>query len=87
MITENEIEDFILKIAIVITAAAFLVLTMTGCAQFENRVACTVSGDKAYLVSEYMRLGISAEVATKDAQRICPGGDDAGTKASTNTSK
>lgn len=48
-----------------------LVVVLSGCANFETRVACTVSGDKAYSVSEYMQLGISTQVSNKDLPKLC----------------
>ena len=47
---------------------------MSGCAQFENRVVCTVNGDKGFVVSQYMRVGVASTLATADVEKICGGG-------------
>jgi hypothetical protein len=56
---------------IVLAIAALL----SGCASLDgnldNRVTCTAARDKAYLVSEWWRFGISARVADIDAREIC----------------
>jgi hypothetical protein len=50
---------------------------LTGCGTFngltfENRVACTVARDKAFLVSEWGgRIGITGEIAEADRAVIC----------------
>jgi hypothetical protein len=39
---------------------------------FENRVACTVAKDKAYVVSEYGGwVGISSKLADQDREYVC----------------
>ena len=56
-------------------ALILLALTLTGCATLEgkidNRVACTVGKDRAYVVSEYGPIGISSVISQKDAAVIC----------------
>lgn len=37
----------------------------------ENRVVCTVNGEKAYVVSEYGPVGISSVISPKDTPAIC----------------
>lgn len=44
---------------------------LAGCAHFDNRVACTVSNDKAFFVSEYLNVGIAATISEKDKNIIC----------------
>jgi hypothetical protein len=50
-------------------------LVVSGCAsldgKLENRVACTMAKDKAFVVSEYGPVGISAIISDKDRQVIC----------------
>jgi hypothetical protein len=48
-----------------------LAFALTGCAQFDNRLVCTVAGDRAYVVSEYMRVGVSARLADQDRAAVC----------------
>lgn len=50
-----------------------LLALLAGCSSFETRVACTVSGDKAYAVSEYAQLGVSTKVSDKDLPKLCGG--------------
>lgn len=56
----------------------WLVLLLAGCAtsieglgQFENRLACTLARDRAYVVSEYGPLGISSRIADIDREVVC----------------
>jgi hypothetical protein len=47
-------------------------LALGGCnATMSNRVACTVAKDKAFFVSEYGAVGISAVIDDKDKEAIC----------------
>lgn len=52
------------------------ILALTGCATkpafLDNRVVCTVSKDKAFVVSQWGLVGISAEIAKQDQEAICP---------------
>lgn len=53
-----------------------LVGLLGGCATtrpefLENRVVCTVSGKKAFVVSRWGPVGISSEIAEEDRQVIC----------------
>ena len=56
-------------------AILFLALTLAGCATLEgkldNRVVCTAAKDKAYVVSEWGPVGISAHVHDADRAVIC----------------
>ncbi len=52
-------------------AVLALLLAVSGCAQLQNRVACTLAQDEAYVVSKYMRLGVSSDLAPQDAQIVC----------------
>lgn len=39
---------------------------------FENRIACTLAGDKAVVVSEYGgRIGVSSTVSELDGKYLC----------------
>jgi hypothetical protein len=64
-----------MRAKIVVGVAAWVLLllafALTGCAQFDNRLVCTVAGDRAYVVSEYMRVGVSARLADKDRAAVC----------------
>lgn len=56
--------------------AILAVISMTGCASFrdaylENRVVCTVGQDKAFVVSQWGPVGITAEISAKDQGVIC----------------
>jgi hypothetical protein len=59
--------------------ALTLVGVLSGCATrpafLENRVVCTVAKDKAFGVSQWGPLGITAEVSPKDAAVICREGN------------
>lgn len=60
-----------MKLTLIICAAL-----LTGCAgfdpsKFENRLACTVSKDRAYVVSEYGPVGITGRLADQDRAAIC----------------
>lgn len=50
-------------------------LALTGCAsldgKLENRVVCTVAGDKAMVVSEWGLIGVASTVSEKDRAAIC----------------
>jgi hypothetical protein len=39
--------------------------------KLENRLACTVAGDKLMVISEYGPIGISATISEKDRAVIC----------------
>lgn len=60
------------RIAMIALAAA-----LSGCATFdgltfENRIACSVARDKAFVVSEWGgRVGISSVIAEADRAVIC----------------
>lgn len=54
--------------------AILLCTPLWGCAQFDNRVACTVGGDQALFVSMYMRVGVASVVSDKDSTAICKKG-------------
>lgn len=60
-----------MKVALLVALAT----TLGGCATLEgrmdNRLACTLAKDKAYLVSEYGPVGVSATISAKDAAVIC----------------
>lgn len=59
-----------MKHALIILAAL-----LSGCAsldgKLENRLACTVSKDRAYVVSEYGPIGITGKIAEQDRAAIC----------------
>ena len=63
-----------MKTSLIVIMAALI----TGCGTFdgltfENRIACTVAGDKAVIVSEYGGwVGISSTISEKDLPHICP---------------
>ena len=42
----------------------------TGCAQFDNRLTRTVSGDRYFVTSLYYRFGITAELSADDAREL-----------------
>jgi hypothetical protein len=57
-----------------------LVGALAGCAStrpefLENRVVCTVAQEKAFVVSQWGPVGITAEVASADAKVICKSGE------------
>ena len=39
--------------------------------KLENRIVCTVSGDKLYALSEYGPVGISARISDLDRAVVC----------------
>lgn len=57
--------------AVVLLTACSTIEGATGMT-FDNRVACTVAGDKAVVVSEYGgRIGISSTISEVDRPFIC----------------
>jgi hypothetical protein len=61
-----------MKRALLIALAAAL----SGCATFdgvalENRLACTVAGDKLFVISQYGPVGISSNIADADRAKVC----------------
>lgn len=58
-----------------ITLLLSLAFVATGCASLEgkldNRVVCTVAGDKAYALSEYGPISVGSRVADEDRAVIC----------------
>lgn len=47
-------------------------LALSGCSTlFQNRVACTVDGKRAFFLSEYMNVSVGAEIHKTDAEVIC----------------
>ena len=58
--------------AIAFVAFAFaVVLLFPGCAiaTFENRLTCTVAGDRTFVASMYGPVGVTTEVSPKD--KVC----------------
>lgn len=61
-------------------ALIMLIVVLAGCSTiegatgltFENRIACTIAGDKAVVVSEYGgRIGVSSTVSELDGKYLC----------------
>lgn len=52
-----------------------LIVLLSGCSTvagtFDNRLTCSLAGDKAYVASLYGPIGVTAEIAAKDAKVIC----------------
>ena len=50
-------------------------MASTGCATLEgkldNRLACSVAGDKLFAVSEYGPIGIASTIADADRRVVC----------------
>ena len=64
------------RAALCLFLAGLLLLSLTGCGTipegtFDNRIACTVAGDRAYVVSLYGPVGLASEIAEPDSQVIC----------------
>jgi hypothetical protein len=56
------------------TMIVLAAMLLTGCSNtrwLENRVACTVDGKEAHVVSKWGPVGIAAQVAQADAQVLC----------------
>jgi len=51
-------------------ASSGCVGTMSG-VTLDNRVVCTAAGDKAFVVSEWGPVGVSAQIADQDRAVIC----------------
>jgi hypothetical protein len=51
----------------------FVLATLAGCStvNLDNRVTCTVAKDKAFFVSEWGPLGVSATISEADRAAIC----------------
>ena len=60
-----------MKTISVILFMVLFVLLFSGCANFENRLVCTVANDRAYVVSLYGPVGIGTQIAQKDSAIIC----------------
>ena len=58
------------KIAL-ITLAGLLSGCSTLMEQLDNRAACTVGGDQAYVLSMYGPIGIASKISEKDRAAIC----------------
>ena len=60
---------------LIIIAALVSLGALSGCATkphfLDNRVVCTVAQDKAFAVSQWGPVGISAEIAEADTKVIC----------------
>jgi hypothetical protein len=59
-----------------VCAAAFACAFLSGClatfdGALENRVACTVAKDAAFVVSQYGPVGITGKIAESDRAVIC----------------
>lgn len=59
-----------------IIAALFALALLPGCATFdgavlENRLACTVAGDKLFVISQYGPVGITSVIADQDRKKVC----------------
>lgn len=52
-----------------LVSAALLMLA--GCAHFENRLACTLSGGEVLFVSMYGPVGVASKVKAGDARKVC----------------
>lgn len=56
-------------------ALILLALSLGGCSSlkgtFENRISCTLDGQKALISSMYGPIGITSKVADGDAQVAC----------------
>jgi hypothetical protein len=54
---------------------ALTALLLTGCVtldgHIDNRIVCTVAGDKLYALSEWGPVGISARISDKDREKVC----------------
>lgn len=51
-----------------------IALALCGCAfdgQLQNRLACTVSKDKLFVVSEYGPIGVASAIADADRAAVC----------------
>jgi len=50
-------------------------LMLGGCAALDgalaNRLACSVAGDGAYMVSMYGPVGVASVIDARDARRVC----------------
>lgn len=50
-------------------------LWLSGCAALDgalaNRLACSVAGDGAYMVSMYGPVGVASVIDARDARRVC----------------
>jgi len=57
------------KLALVCAA-----LLLAGCSSsklLENRVACTVDGSEAHVISKWGPVGVGAKIAASDARVLC----------------
>lgn len=56
--------------------AILAALLLSGCAtrpeMLENRLACSVNGDTAWVVSMWGAIGVASTLARRDATRVCP---------------
>jgi len=64
----------LLRFLWLLAVTTLLAVFLYGCSstgQFQNRLVCTVAGDKALVVSQYGQLGMSTELATTDSAIVC----------------
>ena len=51
-------------------------LALSGCSSLQvnldNRIACAVAHDKAFVVSQYGGVGIASTIASADSAVVCP---------------
>ena len=58
-----------MKLLSLLLALCLSACTTTG--TLDNRMTCTVSGDKAFSISLYGPFGLSSEMNKQDATKIC----------------
>lgn len=53
----------------------FATVLLCGCAtkpgRLDNRLTCTLAGDKAFVVSLYGPIGVTAEISKADSAVVC----------------
>lgn len=60
-----------MKKLVLIFAAALLSGCVTLEGRLDNRLVCTVAGDKLYALSEWGPVGFSARISDLDRQKVC----------------
>jgi len=46
---------------------------LAGCGTLENRIVCGLGDRAGYVISKYGVIGISTEIAKRDADQVCKG--------------
>lgn len=61
--------------SVILLVSILPIALLSGCStlngMLENRLTCTVAGDKAYFISLYGPIGVSALISDQDSAAVC----------------